>query len=82
MAKSRRRRPSGSLPSLKRALWATILYNLGVIEDGTLDHDVKQRACNSLTQTALAYAKVIETHEQQRAVEELNHLADGNGHRR
>jgi hypothetical protein len=25
---------------------------------------------------------VIETHEQQRAVEELNHLADGNGHRR
>jgi hypothetical protein len=68
--------------SLKKALWATISYNLDVVEDAELDHELKQRACNSLTQAALAYAKVIETHEQQRAVEELNHLADGNGHRR
>jgi hypothetical protein len=82
MAKPRQRRRSGSLGSLKSALWATITYNLDVIEDGALDHDLKQRACNSLTQAALAYAKVIELHEQQRQLESLQHLADGNGHSR
>jgi hypothetical protein len=82
MAKPRRRRASGSLASLKKALWATITYNLDVVEDGALDHELKQRACNSMTQAALAYAKVIEIHEQSKAVEELDRLADGNGHRR
>lgn len=82
MAKPRRRRPSGLLVSLKKALWATITYNMDVIEDGALDHDVKQRACNSLTQAALAYGKVVELHEQQRQLESLQHLADGNGHSR
>jgi hypothetical protein len=82
MAKRRLRRRSGSIGALKSALWATITYNMDVIEDGALDHDVKQRACNSLTQAALAYGKVIELHEQQRQLESLQHLADGNGHSR
>jgi hypothetical protein len=82
MAKPRRRRASGSLGSLKSAIWATISYNLDVVEDAALDHELKQRACNSLTQAALAYAKVMEIHEQSKAVEELDRLADGNGHRR
>jgi hypothetical protein len=82
MAKTPRRRPSGSLVSLKKALWATIRYNLDVIEDAELDHDLKQKACNCLTQAALAYSKLIELHEQQGQLESLQHLADGNGHSR
>jgi hypothetical protein len=82
MAKPRRRRASGSLGSLKSAIWATISYNLDVVEDAALDHELKQRACNSLTQAALAYAKVIELYEQQKQMDTLERLAGGNGHRR
>jgi hypothetical protein len=82
MAKARRRRASGSLGSLKSAIWATITYNLDVIEDDELDHEVKQRACNSLTQAALAFAKVIELYEQQKQMDTLERLAGGNGHLR
>jgi hypothetical protein len=80
MAKRRLRRRSGSLGALKSALWATITYNLDVIEDAALDHEVKQRACNSLTQAALAWCKIAETHDLQRQVEALERLSSGNGH--
>jgi hypothetical protein len=46
-AKRRQRRRSGSLGSLKSALWATILYNLDVIEDDEPDHDTRQKDTGS-----------------------------------
>jgi hypothetical protein len=79
MAKPRQRRRSGSLGSLKSALWATITYNLDVIEDVTLEHDLRQRACNSLTQAALAFAKVVDLLEVQRRVADLE-VPVTNGH--
>ena len=80
-AKRRQRRRSGSLGSLKSALWATITYNLDVIEDAELDHELRQRACNSLTQASLAYAKIMELYDLEREVKALEHLTSGNGHR-
>jgi hypothetical protein len=79
-AKRHQRRRSGSLGSLKSALWATVTYNLDVIEDADLDHELRQKACNSLTQAALAYLKVIEGAELQKEMAHLEHLANGNGH--
>jgi hypothetical protein len=61
-------------------LWAAVCYNLDVIEDPELDHDLKQRACNALTQTSLAYLKVIEAHEIEQDVRALEALPSSNGH--
>ena len=80
MAKPRKRRRSGSIGSLKAALWAAVCYNLDVIEDLSLEHEVKQRACNALTQASLAYSKLVELHELQTHMATLEHLAHGNGH--
>jgi hypothetical protein len=84
VARRGKRRRSGSIGSLKAALWAAVCYNLDVIEDEDIDdHDLKQRACNSLTQTSLAYAKLVELYELQREVEDLERLtprSTGNGH--
>jgi hypothetical protein len=80
-AKRGKRRHSGSIGSLKAALWAAVCYNLDVIEDQSItDHDLKQRACNSLTQTSLAYAKLVELYTLERDVRDLEALANGNGH--
>jgi hypothetical protein len=79
-AKSRRRRRSGSLSSLKSSLWACIEYNLEVLDDDHLDHELKQRACNSLTQAALAYSKILELYDFEREVKVLEQLAPRNGH--
>jgi hypothetical protein len=78
--KRRKRRRSGSIGSLKSALWATITYNLDVIEDPECDHDLRQRACNCLVQASLAYAKIVELHDFEREVRDLEHLALSNGH--
>jgi hypothetical protein len=78
----RRRRPSGSLASLKRALWAVISYNLGVIEDDEIDHELRQKGSTSLVQAALAYAKVMELHDLERDVKQLEPLSTSNGHQR
>jgi hypothetical protein len=80
VAKRGKRRRSGSIGSLKAALWAAVCYNLDVIEDPELDHELKQRACNSLTQTSLAYAKLVELYTLERDVRDLEHLANDNGH--
>jgi hypothetical protein len=80
MAKRRQRRHSGSLGSLKSALWAVILYNLDVIEEESTEHELKQKACNSLTQAALAYSRVVEQHEMTRQMAHLEHLASSNGY--
>jgi hypothetical protein len=79
-AKPRQRRRSGSLGSLKSALWAVITYNLDVIEDAELDHELRQKACNSLVQASLAYARVIEQHDMEGQMKALERLAQGNGH--
>jgi hypothetical protein len=75
----RRRRRSGSIGSLKSALWATIAYNLDVIEDAEQDHDLRQKASNCLVQASLAYSRVVEQHEMVRQMAHLEHLANGNG---
>jgi hypothetical protein len=79
-ATPRRRRGSGSLGQLKARLWACIEYNVTCIEDENLEHDLRQRACNSLTQAALAYSRVVELHDLQRDMQRFEHLAHGNGH--
>jgi hypothetical protein len=76
----RRRRRSGSLSALKSALWACIAYNLEVIDDKTLEHDLRQRACNSLTQAALAYSRIVELYDLEREVKALEQLSHSNGH--
>jgi hypothetical protein len=78
--KSRRRGRRGSLGALKSALWACIEYNLDVLEDSKVDHELRQRACNSLTQAALAYAKVMELYDFEHEVKALEQLAPRNGH--
>jgi hypothetical protein len=78
-ANPRRRRRSGSLRALKSSIWACIEYNLGVIDDAEQDHEVRQRACNSLTQAALAYAKILELHDFERQVRDLEALTPRNG---
>src|ERR1700745_3995434 len=80
VAKRGKRRRSGSFASLKAALWATVCYNLDVIEDPECDHELKQRACNSLTQTSLAYTKLVELYDFEREVTALERLAPRNGH--
>jgi hypothetical protein len=79
-ANPRRRRRSGSLSALKSSIWACIEYNLGVIEDDELDHELRQRACNSLTQAALAFSKIVELYDLEREVKALEQLSTSNGH--
>jgi hypothetical protein len=79
-AKRRKRRRSGSIGSLKSALWATITYNLDVIEDDERDHELRQKACNCLVQAALAYGRVLELYDLERDVKQLEHLSASNGH--
>lgn len=76
----RRRRRAGSLGALKSSIWTCIEYNLGVIKDDALDHDLRQRACNSLTQSAVAYSKLMELYDLERQVKALEQLSAGNGH--
>jgi hypothetical protein len=78
--KTRRRRRSGSLSALKSSIWAAIEYNLGVIESAELDHELRQKACNSLTQAALAYSRLVEQHDMESQMKALERLAQGNGH--
>ena len=78
-ANPRRRRRSGSLSALKSSIWACIEYNLGVIEDAEQEHELRQKACNSLTQAALAYAKVVELYDVARDVTALERLAPRHG---
>lgn len=78
-ATRRRRRRSGSLGALKGALWAVIQYNLDLIDNEALDHDIRQRACNALTQAGLAYARVVELHDVEKQLGRLEQVAQGNG---
>jgi hypothetical protein len=80
VAKPRKRRRSGSIGSLKSAMWAAITYNLDVIEDPELDHELRQKACNSLTQSALAYSKIVELVDLEREVKAIEQLTPRNGH--
>jgi hypothetical protein len=79
VAKRGKRRRSGSIGSLKAALWAAVCYNLDVIEDPDVDHELKQRACNSLTQTSLAYCKLVELYDLEREVSAIERLTPRNG---
>jgi hypothetical protein len=79
-ATPRRRRPSGSLGSLKSRLWASIEYLADVIDDESQSHEDRRASCNSLTQAAMAYSRLIEQHEMLQQLDELRNLAQGNGH--
>jgi hypothetical protein len=50
-----------------------------VIDDDEQDHELRQKACNSLTQAALAYAKVVELYDVARDVAALERLAPRHG---
>jgi hypothetical protein len=78
-AKSRRRRPSGSLGALKSRVWASIEYLVDVIGDEDQTHEDRRASCNSLTQAALAYARVMELYEIQKDVNALEEAVKGNG---
>jgi hypothetical protein len=80
VVRPRKRRRSGSTGSLKSALWAIITYNLDVIEDTGLDHEVRQKACHCLTQASLAWSRIVEQHDMARQMTRLERLAQGNGH--
>ena len=76
-AKPRKRMRSGSMSSLKAALWSAINYNLDVIEDATQAHELRQKACNCLVQGALAYARVCELADVEADMRRYEHLLKG-----
>ena len=80
VARAWKRRRSGSIGSLKSALWSTITYNLDVIEAPEHDHELRQRASNCLVQASLAYAKILELYDLTQEVKELEQLAPRHGH--
>jgi hypothetical protein len=79
VAKRGKRRRSGSMGSLKAALWAVVTYNLDVIEDPERDHELRQKASNCLVQASLAYAKIVELYDLERDVSEMERLMPPNG---
>jgi hypothetical protein len=81
-AKPRRRKPSGSLGALKSRLWASIEYLVDVIGDEEQLHEDRRASCNSLTQAAMAYSRLIELHTIEQEMQHFEDLANGNGHHR
>jgi hypothetical protein len=80
-AKPRRRRRSGSLVALKRSLWVTVTYNMSVVEDTDLTHEVRLKATHALVQSAMAYMKVTEATDILTRLESLERAAaERNGH--
>jgi hypothetical protein len=79
-ATPRRRRRAGSLGALKSRLWASIEYLVNVIDDETQLHEDRRASCNALTQSTLAYCRVMELYELEQGMQHLEHLATGNGH--
>jgi hypothetical protein len=77
--KARRRRRSGSLADLKRALWAAICYNRDVLEDDTHAHELRQKASNALVQAGLAYVKITEVTDILPQLAALERAAERNG---
>jgi hypothetical protein len=80
-AKPLKRRPRGSLVSVQKALWAVVLYNWGVVEDETCDHESRQRASTALVQAALGWAKVAELSDLETEVRKLETFVSHNGRR-
>ena len=74
-ANPRRRRRAGSLGVLKASLWAVIEYDLGLVEDDFVDHELRQKAANGLIQASLAYAKLLEQYDLAHEVQSLRELA-------
>ena len=74
------RRASGTLGSVKAAVYSVIMYNRGVVENESKDDEVRQKASNCVVQAALAWSKLLELHEIQQGMQKLEHLADGNGY--
>jgi hypothetical protein len=79
--KPRRKRGSGSLEDMKRALNVCVNYNLDVIEDNARDQELRQKACNCVVQATLAYARIVELYDVEREIRDLEQLTDSNGHR-
>jgi hypothetical protein len=78
--KPRRRRSSGTLGQLKARVWAVLEYTVDLVEDETADHETRLKGATTLVQAALAYARVVELHDLEREVKELEQLAPRNGH--
>jgi hypothetical protein len=83
-SKPRRRRAPGSLSQLKARLWAGIEYATGLVEEHTATHEIRLQALTSLVQAATAYARIVDLHEKEKELQQLEALAAqvrGNGHR-
>ena len=80
--KPQRRRARGSLGALNHYLWAVVCYNLSVVEDDTLPHDLRQKAGNGLVQAGLAFMRAHELLEIDARLKKVEALTATNGHHR
>jgi hypothetical protein len=80
VASPRRRRTVLTLGQLKGRMSAGIEYATKLLEDETLDHDLRLRALNSQVQACLAYYKLIEASEFERELDSLEAVSARNGH--
>jgi hypothetical protein len=76
-AKPRRRRGSGSLGQLKARLWAVIEYSVALVDDETVDHELRLKGATALVQAALAYSRVLESHSLESRLAALEAVAEG-----
>jgi hypothetical protein len=75
-----RRRGGGTLGQLKSRLWAAVEYNVRLLEDDSIDHELRLKGSNALVQASLAYCRLIEVYDLEREIRELEQLPTHNGH--
>jgi hypothetical protein len=78
----RRRRASLTLNQLKARMTARIEYATQLVEDPEADHELRLRGLMALVQAAATYAKLIELHELERHMCDLEQAMNGHGHPR
>jgi hypothetical protein len=76
----RRRRGGGTLGQLKSRLWTAIEYNVRLVDDEDVDHELRLKGSNALVQASLAYCRVVEVYDLEREVKRLEELPVRNGH--
>jgi hypothetical protein len=79
-ASPRRRRKILTLGHLKARMSSGIEYATKLLEDEGADHDLRLRGFQALIQAMPAYTKLIELHDLDARMQQLEHLSQGNGH--
>jgi hypothetical protein len=64
------------------SMHATLVRNVEFVEDEEQPIEIRLQASTAAVQAGLAFSKVIEQHDLQREMAELEWLAKGNGHPR